>query len=119
VDGCQGSCCTGGSSCCGGGACPTEHSNGLGQHFHDCNRLYEPASTTTQQAAQAAALAWAPLGTFEQTVICNPQCVAIRNASACAVWCWGPDNPLAGRAKSTASLVCQNACPYSDCAIWK
>jgi hypothetical protein len=118
LDGCQGACCAGGTSCCGSGACETEHSNGLGQHFYDCNPLYEPPSTTTQQAAQAAALAWAPAGAFDPTVFCDPSCVAIKTGAACAIWCYG-QSPSAGRAKATASIACASACPWSDYAVWK
>lgn len=114
--GCNGACCSGGNQCCAaGGACQTQHSNGLGQHYFDCNPPYAPARTTLA-AARAAADAWSA-GTTYEGIVCDPYCVARQTASQCAVWCYGI-SPLAGRVGLTNSIVCQGACPYAGYQTW-
>lgn len=116
VAGCGGACCDGGASCCTGGACQTEHANGLGQFWFDCNPLYAPGQTT-EAAARAAADAWSA-GTTHVGVFCDPYCVARQTGSRCAVWCFGISN-VAGRVGlNGSSNVCSAACPGLSSPTW-
>jgi hypothetical protein len=113
VAGCSGTCCPGGTQCCSNGACQTQHSNGLGQSYYDCNPLYSAAQTTSA-AAKAAADAW-NAGT-DIPGICDAYCLSRQTASQCATWCYGISN-FAGRvALNTTNNVC--ICPVAGSPTW-
>src|SRR5216683_364224 len=104
VAGCSGACCAGGTQCCTN-ACPTQHSNGLGQNYYDCNPLYSPRQTTVA-AATAAADAWNTGTTF---TTCDSYCLARQTGSKCAVWCYGISGFAGLVALNTTNNVC--ICP--------
>ncbi|MFL5439322.1 MAG: hypothetical protein ACJ79W_09195, partial [Myxococcales bacterium] len=92
----------------------TQHNNGLGQLYFDCNFLYSPQNPTTEQAATAAANAWSAIGTNRG--ICDPFCIGRQTGSQCAVWCYGGSN-VAGRVSlNTLSNVC--VCPNPGSPTW-
>ncbi len=115
-----GTLCCAGTACCGAGgtSCQTSHDNGTGGSgavFFDCNA---PGS---KEAAQSAALAWAPGGhtSAQFGPTCPPtECVAWENAptpSACGVWCY--DGMWVGKVEiTTISPVCN--CPTSMSPSW-
>jgi hypothetical protein len=112
VAGCTGTCCAGGTQCCGNGACQTQHSNGLGQSYYDCNPLYSPGQTTLA-AATAAADAWNAGTSFAN---CDAYCLARQTNTQCAVWCYGISS-FAGRvALNTTNNVC--LCPSATSPTW-
>jgi hypothetical protein len=114
VNGCNGACCAGGTQCCSNGACQTQHSNGLGQSYFDCNPIYTPAQTT-QTAAMAAADAWSA-GTTIVGTICDPYCLSRQTGSQCATWCYGGSN-FAGLVRlNTANNAC--LCPTVQSRPW-
>jgi Stigma-specific protein, Stig1 len=117
-----GALCCEGTACCGAGgtSCQTKHDSGTppaGAVFFDCN---PPGS---KEAAQNAALAWAPAGhasTTQGGSSCSfaTECVAWENAptpSACGVWCY--DGMWRGMvAITTISPVC--LCPDPMSPSW-
>jgi hypothetical protein len=116
---CGTNCCAGTGCCSGGTTCQVGHSNGLGQTFYDCTASYTP-STTTPQAATAAAQAWGASTIMDGRVFCASSCVAGQKAGACAIWCFG-SSPLAGRVLQTTSPSCSaSACPFelTGFALW-
>jgi len=115
VAGCSGTCCPGGTQCCGNGACQTQHSNGLGQSYFDCNPLYSPAQTTLA-AATAAAKAWNDGPVTSSSTCGDPYCVARQTSTQCAVWCYGISN-FAGRVGlNTTNAIC--ICPTGMSPNW-
>ena len=106
---CGGTCCAGGSACCGD-LCPTEHENGLGQVFFDCN----PLGTYTHDSALSAADAWTTTGTtYDGTTLCGASCIGRQTTTTCAVWCWA--GGWQGQVALGSTLVCQ--CPGATGAV--
>lgn len=116
-----GALCCEGTACCGTGgtACQTKHDagfGGAGAVFFDCN---PPGS---KEAAQNAALLWAPAGHVSSqagnTCIFGSECVAWENATsptACGVWCYG--GTWAGKvAITTINPIC--LCPDASSPAW-
>jgi hypothetical protein len=110
---CGGACCAG-STCCGT-ACATEHANGAGGWYYDCN----PLATYTEAAARAAALSWAPDGvrTTSSDACPYPSCLSWTNGGACGVWCWGATTSDALRGLMAITSGC--SCPYNGGATWQ
>lgn len=116
-----GSCCRG-TGCCDVYACQREHTNGvgvpgLGQLFYDCIAIgsYDLAQ------AEKAARAWQASGTSVPgaTLGCTSQsCLGWQTATACGVWCYGPEgDPLRGRASlDSAGPAC--LCPAGGAPNW-
>lgn len=117
ASGCSGQCCSGGTQCCTSGACPTQHSNGLGGSYYDCNPLYSPAQTT-HAAALAAADSWnTGIMTWDGNTVCGSYCVGRQTATQCAVWCYGI-SPLAGHVGlNNLSNAC-TVCPTPGSPTW-
>ena len=111
ADGCE--CQT--STCCGA-TCASEHENGLGYSYENCNPLGvpgDPQTYTLMMAIQARA-AWPVTGTdLTMANYCGTGHSAVlrQNSSVCAVWVY--TGPIAGYMRYTASLGnCQ--CPAAS-----
>ena len=92
-DGLAGCECAVGSGCCGG-SCETEHDNGFGQNFYDC----EPASTYNLDQALAACAAFTG---------------DIAECADYGVTCDANDDLV-----DDTAVVCGDALAGSDCACW-
>lgn len=104
---CGTSCCAGTACCAGGTACQTPHSNGIGGTFYDCVTAYALPSSTTPDAALAAANSWHSGQTYEG--LCGGNCLARQTTASCGVWCYGL-SPFAGHVTSDATLNCDGLC---------
>jgi hypothetical protein len=106
---CGTSCCAG-TGCCGT-ACQTEHSNGLGQHFYDC----DPLGTYDASSAAAAAQAWNSSVSTVPIVCAASDCLRSQTDTACPVWCYS--GSLGGRvALNTTGNSC--VCPSTGTPNW-
>lgn len=104
---CRTTCCQQGTACCGS-ACETQHANGLGQSYFDCN----PLGTFDPTTAAEAAAAWAPAGTNRLTPCGGSNCLdrtTTGSPSDCARWCY--DGPFAGLVTHVTPISNVCLCP--------
>jgi len=103
-----GACDCGGAATCGDGSCWTEHENGLGQSWSDC----EPLDMHTRAQAELAAAAWNPGATAAYPGGCAIGCLCTERVAEAAVWCYLGSGTRAGWAMATPDADCATAiCP--------
>jgi hypothetical protein len=107
----KGGLCCAGDGCCGSG-CQTQHDNGLGQHYFDCNAY----GTHTAAEAIRAAEAWSDAGIFSPAPGCPLDCVCVPDSTGssaveAAVFCYDT-SALTGYVGLTLNPSCYAAaCP--------
>jgi hypothetical protein len=103
------------SSCCSA-ACQTQHTNGTGQHFYDCNPLSTFTATTATEACKAftddatgsKCSAFTCTGGGSNKVVCS------NSASICV--CWNYSGTFVGHYYNSGSTSC--LCPGSLDPTW-
>ncbi len=97
--------------CCSG-KCQTQHSDGLGQSFYDCN----PPNTFTVTTALEACTAFTGDSTKCSTMTCNPKGAVVCSAGAGNCDCWMYQGNLVGYVDVNATTTCY--CPISTDPKW-
>jgi len=97
--------------CCSG-KCQTQHSDGVGQSFYDCN----PLNTFTAATALEACTAFTGDGTKCSTMTCKPNGGVICSQGAANCDCWMYQGTLVGRVDLNATTTCY--CPITTDPSW-
>jgi hypothetical protein len=111
---CDGSGCNcSGTGCCST-SCQTQHDNGLGQHYYDCNSQGTYTSVTANEACTAFTGSAGLCSGFQCTGPGKPQLVCSNLYSVCA--CWAYTGGATGHVYNSGTTGCY--CPITGDPSW-